>query len=333
MPLVVALALLAGCGGVQGEPNLAQAADNTQGQGTGRFVLDGVQKTPIERSEIHCDGALEYARGNVAIDCTVGDFDLQLKQIGGTIYYRQEGPDGYEFDGKWLKTPVEGEDELAYYSPELLLRELREASTEKERIGEENVRGSATVQYRVTIPCSEEGTLDCEGTAPVDLWIDDDGLIRRIRAEDPSAEWAYEFFDYGADIVIEPPPAADVIEETDLPGPQCAGADTAAPISVERVTTVLARHGFRVKPDTFGCSSDIAASLSNGFGSEDWILCTVGSGPGAHSGPLPMVVIGVPEEPKRIERSHANVKCTLFVDNETDEAVARLDEAFAELAQ
>ena len=56
------------------------------------------------------------------------------------------------------------------------------------------------------------------GTREIDVWVDSDGLVRRIVTAESSPgaamEWqtTTEFFDFGLDAEIQPPPAAEVVD-------------------------------------------------------------------------------------------------------------------------
>jgi hypothetical protein len=109
-----------------------------------------------------------------------------------------------------------------------------------EQVGEEDVRGVPTTHYRTTLDrkqltreqLEDEGWKDAniekyletipETEEDVELWVDDDGLARRVvttsTTEFPQAGdtqrtvTTSEYFDFGLAPPIEPPPAAEVIE-------------------------------------------------------------------------------------------------------------------------
>lgn len=129
-------------------------------------------------------------------------------------------------------------------SPAEFLDALEEANADITEIGTEDVRGVTTTHVRALVDLAElEATVSEEdretlerdlgelaGTEfPIDFWIDDDGLIRRYSmnidrtgSEDgpSSAIVVFEFFDYGADISIDVPPADEIIsaDQLDLEG-------------------------------------------------------------------------------------------------------------------
>lgn len=137
---------------------------------------------------------------------------------------------------------------LGASDPVQTLEYLRGASDDVAEIGEEPVGGVDTVHYRTTVdleaavamtPASRrrlvtdavEQFREQFGTVhiPLDAWIDDEGLARRIRYElDLAAtnntgdvpegaimSFTMELFDYGTAVEITPPPSDEV---TDLAG-------------------------------------------------------------------------------------------------------------------
>ena len=60
---------------------------------------------------------------------------------------------------------------------------------------------------------------ELDGTGRADVWLSDDGLPRRMRvefeAQDVTVVFSFDLYDYGADIDVTPPPAAEVIEVDD----------------------------------------------------------------------------------------------------------------------
>ena len=130
-------------------------------------------------------------------------------------------------------------------SPADFLAALEEANADITEIGTEDVRGVSTTHIRAVVDLAELdasisdeerqtlerdlGQLDTT-EFPIDFWIGDDGLIRRYAMDldqtgtgddGPSeASVVFEFFDYGADISIDVPPADEIIsaDQLDLEG-------------------------------------------------------------------------------------------------------------------
>lgn len=145
---------------------------------------------------------------------------------------------------------------LGASDPSQTLEYLRGASKDLEEIGAEPVRGEDATHYRARVDLDRAVSLAPEaqrslvgdavaqfksqfGTAefPVDVWIDGDGLPRRLRYEldladyDASGEvpegaimsFTMELFNFGTPVTIEPPPAnqvgdlAAILERAQLP--------------------------------------------------------------------------------------------------------------------
>jgi hypothetical protein len=123
--------------------------------------------------------------------------------------------------------------------PTQFLAYLRGVSDEVETLGREAVRGVGTTHYRATVDLErasrEAGAFtDPErfrqlveqlGTSTVDLdvWVDDEGRVRRQRFEQPLPEppgatvgVTLELFDYGAPVEVSAPPADQVTDLTEL---------------------------------------------------------------------------------------------------------------------
>ncbi len=126
--------------------------------------------------------------------------------------------------------------------PRDLLEALRAVSGAVETVGTEVLRGVETTHYRAEIDPAKvvaagsgtAGLLDRVTslgqvkTAPIDVWIDGDGLVRKAllditatqagSADEGHASMAFELWDYGEDVRIEPPPASEVVDATALRG-------------------------------------------------------------------------------------------------------------------
>ena len=123
-------------------------------------------------------------------------------------------------------------------SPDEFLDYLHGVAPDPERLGEESVRGVETTRYRTELDLRRATRRDLErdgwddqhiervlegmadGPVEVEVWIAEDGLIRRIvwrnestREPSWSSETTTEFFDFGIETAIEPPPPGEVMEQ------------------------------------------------------------------------------------------------------------------------
>jgi hypothetical protein len=331
-------AFAAACGGVENEANFATAAERTEATGSVRIEMTSRLGEPGSEFEMRCAGAADYERHRFRMVCEPAQapegrsMPFEWREIGSTVY-EKAGDLGAE--KQWTESTNDESDQSgSELSPEKMLDLLRSASRQTERVGEELVRGEETVRYALAVDCEAAELGDCAGeTAVADVWIDGRGLVRRIRMElGPDGEAQVEFFDFGAEVEIEPPPADHVSEEPSPHG-RCTDGD-ATPISVKQAIEVLRRHGFDTERDTFLCAPGVVGSLSSGFDKPDLLACSVLTKPRGE-GPSTTVFGDISSggsalEP--VERGLENLWCTLFVEERRrNEAVERFDAAFAEL--
>lgn len=124
------------------------------------------------------------------------------------------------------------------------LRQLKAVSGQIEKVGEEDVRGVSTTHYRAKIDFSKDPSLvppaeraaarasmrqliklTGSRTAPVDVWVGEDDLVRRFRqkmklaipgAGTSAIEQRFELYDFGTRVDIDVPDADEVADMTDL---------------------------------------------------------------------------------------------------------------------
>lgn len=136
-------------------------------------------------------------------------------------------------------------DRFTQADPQELLELLRAVSGDLETIGTEKLRGTDTTHYRASLdPGSlsqaagvgdgeDFGTLADELVAqsgvseiPLDLWVDADGLVRKLAFEvtsteagssEPSeASISFELWGFGEPVDVELPPASQVVDASAL---------------------------------------------------------------------------------------------------------------------
>jgi hypothetical protein len=340
---VAAIAFVAvGCGAAENDPNLAAAADRTEATGSGRFEVNGAYEENGTPTSIACTGSADYERRRVTVSCTYeGVREFEAIAIGGDMYLRGDAAFGPGTRDKWVKESGEVDEDtaLANLSPQRLLALLRDASSETVRVGEEDVRGEPTVRYRLTVDC-ESADLDCEDSAAVGVWIAEDGIVRRIAIDDDGGEVSFEFFDFGVDVVIEPPPDDQLV---DVPGDLGQGGVTtgdsvncgqgeAVPISQAKAVSTLHDHGVSV---TAGAESCMLTNARGDGGAavlarEGIVYCLVHRVP-PRDAPHAVTRRGADED--GADFALENLECTIITDGPGGTAnVARLEEALEEMA-
>jgi hypothetical protein len=138
--------------------------------------------------------------------------------------------------------------------PTQVLAYLKATSGAVQRIGTETVRGVATTHYKATIdfrkvpdsaPAGQRAAvrrsidqlikLSGASTAPIEVWIGEDGLARRLvsttttgtAAQRITVRQRVELYDFGTNVDVAIPPASQVVDAGDLAG-LAPGAGTPA---------------------------------------------------------------------------------------------------------
>jgi hypothetical protein len=336
---VAAVSVLAGaCGGIENEPNLAKAVERTTASGSSRIEVRGGDGTAGEPGAYVCDGVADYARRRLQFTCTLdGDFVMAARALDGYVYFDESGT-----GDKWYRDKDDDENALSEFSPDKLLSMLREASSETVRIGEETVREASTVRYRLTVDREQADLGDGPGpTAEVDVWIDEDGLVRRISADDDSGEFIVDFFDFGVDADIEAPPPDQIAELDDLLTPKSCTVGKERPIRVEQALETLRGHDFDVERDEEGCKGGVAAVLTTRddgreleavYREQGYVLCLVFIGAGVSGSGTGSVPAPGGDRARIVDRSLENLDCTLTVQGPKGDAhIQRLDRALEDL--
>lgn len=126
--------------------------------------------------------------------------------------------------------------------------DLLRAGGQIEEVGKETLDGAATTHYKGTIDVGKVAELEgvsadlvrrlkAEGAPselPVEVWVGDDGLVRQVRTvqnlatsgERESATVTIGFSDYGTDVSVTAPPAAEVFDLTALATMAAGGKPT-----------------------------------------------------------------------------------------------------------
>jgi LppX_LprAFG lipoprotein len=177
-----------------------------------------------------------------------GSGKVRALLVGGLLYLSLNALDAGasasnpELEGKkWLELDPAlfgGEGQIGQSDPNGSLDALRGAAGDVKKVGTEKIRGTRTTHYRVTIdveqavanaPEEEQEQVRSSiaalgsGTIPADVWIDSKGRLRKMRlrvggSATRGGSVGFEYFDLGARVNVEQPPAGEVVDFFDLLG-------------------------------------------------------------------------------------------------------------------
>ena len=193
-----------------------------------------------------------------ALGAQAGMGELEILTEGTTIYMKFPNYQQMGIPTEWVKVDLEkmaglpGMESLSQMNsndPNRQLDMLRGVSDEVEEIGTEDVRGTETTHYKATIeidkaveamPSEAQAALSKQfetlglETIPTEIWLDEEGLLRRqkITTDLSKAQGAaaaggqapteavidIEFYEFGAEVNVEPPPANEVTDFNELQG-------------------------------------------------------------------------------------------------------------------
>lgn len=232
---------LAGCGAEERDPKqtLGEAAAATAKEDSSRFAAT---VDLGEQGKAVAEGLFDYAteRGRVQIDYSALRGEEFEEGTNGPVEIRFPGADVVYVKGvpglsaprakPWTKDSLDGESVFEDFggSPVQILRTVERALTDVEVVGEDDVRGAEATHYRGTLALErlprargdDEGLREffreygATSMLEVDLWVDDDGMIRRARSDIGGRDGfvlTLELYDFGVEVDVEPPPAELVL--------------------------------------------------------------------------------------------------------------------------
>lgn len=239
-PLLVLGVLAVGCGANDplAAEEVAEAAAKTADAGSSRFEISGEDgeatftmtgKADYERrvASLEYRSAAKEAREGPDSD------EGAIRVVDETMYWRS--PMLIGTTGKWLSMSLGEDDEpslddlvfpFPLVDPAKLLDTFEQVGGAPKGLGEEDVRGVPTEGYLLALdferlieraPAAHRARLREElrkreeKTQPVEIWIDADGLARRVRLLDEAGDATVDFFDFGVPVEVEAPPAQDVM--------------------------------------------------------------------------------------------------------------------------
>jgi len=242
-----------GSGGSDGPLNaIASAAERTQNEPGGRATMDVTISSSSRPAPFTITGQMVFnAEGRTKAVITVprpdSDGSVKMHAISdGTFMYMRSSqfgslPEGREWMGLDLSLGQGPDAPLpANVDAKEELELLESASGDVRKLGVEDVRGVRTTHYRGTVGVAkqterlrEDGMEDLASVtekkgapAEVEVWIDADGLLRRMRIvqtqpgegdDGPTAiDMRMDFLEFGIDPKIDVPDSSEVFDMTPL---------------------------------------------------------------------------------------------------------------------
>jgi hypothetical protein len=260
--LVVLALAAAGCGAARdGSPDslAADASAALERHGTVRVAA----WSEDHDQPLRCDGAADFRRERTQISCVVAGEVMETITAGGYEYQRP----AFDFSGnggdakRWEKVKAE-DGTSSFPDPRDMLAALRKATLSSERLGRQEVRGVESTRYRVEIDPERVGVPGFEETTELELWVDGDDLLRRMRGRDGGeGPFVLEFYEFGEPVKIEPPPADQVQDapaDDSGAGEPCPGGKT-APLREADVVEAFRRRGLELERNPSMCAGEPGA--------------------------------------------------------------------------
>ena len=226
--LLLLLPVAAGCGAK--ESSIADSEEALKDAGTSRIEWRLEQNSVEWRPSLSGVGTIDYAkeRGEVVVVVERQKSKESSSQEMRAVYIGRDSYLAVPYRGKtlWQKLhgyEATGPDRFAPgpggVRPDEVLDLLVKSSKKVEHLESDEIRGVSTEHYRAHIDEKAMGDdadfYERRGLV-IDAWIDDDGLLRRIRIPFGGTEGPVEvidLYDFGVPVDIEAPPADEVISE------------------------------------------------------------------------------------------------------------------------
>ena len=246
----------AGAVGSEGDlARITKSADELAKTGGAKFRGTTTADGGGDNSKVTFDGSFDFKNhaGEYSVDAAAiglqGSGKVRTLVVGGILYLSLDALEGGDPSStpdlagkKWLRLDPQmfgGGGEIGQSDPSGSLDALRGAKGDVKRVGTEKVRGTRTTHYRVTLDAEQAvdsapaeqrdevrnsvGALGSR-TIPADVWVDGKGRLRKVRlrvaasSSNTKGTVAFEYFDLGANVNVEAPPASEVVDFQELLG-------------------------------------------------------------------------------------------------------------------
>jgi hypothetical protein len=259
IPFVASALVLAACGGPAGVAGdafqvLSAAADATKGAGSSRVSMTADFASGGQSGRLEAEGTFDYTTNRGSLDMrfedTASGQEVSVRFVlDGTVFYMKLPAEAGLPGGKpWVRVDLTEAEGMAFLgelsqtspsNPAQILDHLRGVSRSIQEVGRETVRDVDTVHYRATVDLeraadrlSEKGRdsyLEAikpleTTTLPMDVWVDEDGLVRRMGFSFEVSEGGQsvtmtlrmDLYEFGIDVDVSAPPASEVTELSEL---------------------------------------------------------------------------------------------------------------------
>jgi LppX_LprAFG lipoprotein len=230
------------------------AGAKTQAAESARIAFSGTISGGAANGTISGEGEFSGRQGRMTMDMSglaggqiAGELEMIFDELVFYMKFPEEIVQEIPFGKAWIKFDLAqlaeqgGIDlqelmQLSGTDPSQSLDLLLAASEDFHEVGDEEVRGDPTTHYAGTIDLAKVAAealpearetyrrlleLSAQTKIPVDVWIDEDGLTRRVHYEqtmpdDSTMDLTQEYYDFGIEVDVEPPPHDEVLDVTDL---------------------------------------------------------------------------------------------------------------------
>ncbi|MEV5341311.1 hypothetical protein AB0K93_22955 [Streptomyces sp. NPDC052676] len=229
----------------QGTREVRAAYDRTAEAGSARMTIR--MKLSADGKTVTSDGegVIDLAEGDSVMTVGVQDKMLEQRVVDQVLYQKasgQKAPDGKPWVKIDLKKVAARQGLNQQIGDPAQTAAYAKAITDKDvtKVGTEKIDGTSTTHYEVSVdvselPGGERMSRQFGPTLPMQVWLDDEGRLRRqqvdMTVEAPASASAtpddgaapqqlkmstvMEFSDFGTDVDAEAPPAGQVADMTD----------------------------------------------------------------------------------------------------------------------
>jgi hypothetical protein len=214
LALLLLVLPLAACGGTANLASLdplQQAADKTTNVSGAHFQLSARIAALGQGMAVSGTGEIADHGQKLHMRLSVPNASAPLEAVAADgWFYVRGGPVDMFANGKWLRVKAGDRSfDLGQADPAKLLEYLR-SSAAVERRGLATIRGVATTHYAARV---RAGT----NRVPLDVWVDGQGLVRRLRVDWQGADASIDLFDFG-DVNVTVPAASDTVDLSNMLG-------------------------------------------------------------------------------------------------------------------